>query len=235
MDKGLFVYGSSGFSNYLEAHPYERGEVQFLESITEEGMNAIDVGANMGITTVTIANRIGERGRLYSFEPLPGPLGALKRNLRYNGLKNVKAYQLAVTDQVGAVDVYEKGLSSGIVYEAGTKKLNIPTTTIDRFLIGEREKRIDLLNMDCEGSELLVLRGAKETLRENKLKIFCEIHHDFLRQLGQSIDDIVKYLTKLSFEVRTVSLHDLKMGTDFGNCEYIYAHNLTHGRYHVEV
>ena len=227
MDEGLFIYGSSGFRKYLEEHPYERGEVQFLESIAEEGMNAIDVGANMGMTTVTIAKRIGKRGRLYSFEPLPGPFGVLKQNLCSNGLKNVKAYQLAVTDQVGTVDVYEKGLSSGIVFEAGAQKLKVSSTAIDRFLIGEREKRVDLLNMDCEGSELLVLRGAKETLRENKLRIFCEIHHDFLRQLGQSIDDIVKYLTKLSFEVRAVSLHDLKMGTEFEKCEYIYAHNMT--------
>lgn len=227
MEKGIFVYGSSVFRKYLEEHPHERGEIQFLESIAEQGMTAIDVGANTGMTTVAIAKRIGKKGRLYSFEPLPDPLGILKRNLCSNGLRNVKAYQLAVTDHVGRVDVYEKGLSSGIVFEVGARKFDVSTITVDRFIIGEGVKRLDLLNMDCEGSELIVLRGAKETLRANKLRIFCEIHHDFLRQLGQSISDIVQYLAELRFEVRAVSLDDLKMGNDFEKCEYIYAQNVT--------
>ncbi len=66
--------------------------------------------------------------------------------------------------------------------------------------------------MDCEGSELLVLGGAEETLLKNKVKIFCEIHHDFLKQLGHSIDDIVQYLQGLEFQVQSVSLNDLKVG-----------------------
>jgi len=78
--------------------------------------------------------------------------------------------------------------------------------------------------MDCEGSELLVLRGAKETLLKNKVKIFCEVHHDFLKQLGQSIGDLVKYLQSLEFEVQSVSLNDLKVGSNFEKCDYIYAY-----------
>ena len=79
--------------------------------------------------------------------------------------------------------------------------------------------------MDYEGSELLVFRGAEETLSKNKVKIFCEIHHDFLKQLGQSVEDIVQYLQGLEFQVQSVTLHDLKVGNNFENCEYIYATN----------
>jgi len=44
-----------------------------------------------------------------------------------------------------------------------------------------------------------------------------------LRQLGQSIGDIVEYLQKLAFKVKSVSLDDLSIGNDFENCKYIYA------------
>ena len=88
----------------------------------------------------------------------------------------------------------------------------------------KRAGKIHLINMDCEGSELLVLKGAEKTLRRNKVEIFCEIHHDFLNRLGQSIRDITKYLKGLNFKAHTVSLDDLSMGDNFGNCEYIYAH-----------
>jgi len=71
MEMQFFIYNSPAFKNFLENHPHERGEVKFLESIVEEGMNVIDIGANIGITTVAIAKKIGKGGRLYSFEPLP--------------------------------------------------------------------------------------------------------------------------------------------------------------------
>ena len=225
MEIELFLYDSPGFKNFLKDNPHERGEVKFLESIVKEGMNVIDIGANVGITTVTVARKIGRRGKLYSFEPTPEYFNILKENISSNGLENVKVYELAVTDQVGRALFYQKELSSGIVFEEGAKKFEVSTTSIDRFLSEEKIERIDLINMDCEGSELLVLKGAKETLRKNELKIFCEIHHDFLKQLGQSVEELVQYLQGLEFQVRSVSLNDLKTGDNLENCEYIYAAN----------
>lgn len=230
MEIELFLYDSPGFKNFLKDNPHERGEVKFLESIVKEGMNVIDIGANVGITTVTVARKIGRRGKLYSFEPTPEYFNILKENISSNGLENVKVYELAVTDQVGRAPFSQKELSSGIVFEEGAKKFEVSTTSIDRFLSEEKIERIDLINMDCEGSELLVLKGAQKTLWENKVKIFCEIHHDFLKQLGQSVEELVQYLQGLEFQVQSVSLDDLKMGNNFEKCEYIYAHNLNKRR-----
>jgi len=221
----LFLYDSPSFENLLRDNPHERGEVKFLESIVEEGMHAIDIGANIGITTVAIAKRIRRGGRLYSFEPLPQYFDILNRNISSNRLENVEAYELAVTDQVGRVNFYQKELSSGIVFEEKAEKSEVPTTTVDKFVNEKKIGRINLIHMDCEGSELLVLKGAEETLSKNKVKIFCEIHHDFLKQLGQSVEDIVQYLQGLEFQVQSVSLNDLKVGNNFENCEYIYATN----------
>jgi FkbM family methyltransferase len=225
MEMELFLYDSPAFKNFLKDNPHEAGEIKFLELIAQEGMHAIDIGANVGITTVSIAKRIRRGGKLYSFEPVPEYSNILKENISSNGLENVKVYELAVTDQVGRALFYQRELSSGITFEQGAINFEVPTTTIDRFSTAEKLERMDIINMDCEGSELLVLRGAEETLLKNKVKIFCEIHHDFLKQLGQSIDDIVQYLQGLEFQVQSVSLNDLKVGNNFENCEYIYATN----------
>jgi FkbM family methyltransferase len=225
MEMELFLYDSPAFKDFLKDNPHEAGEVKFLESIAKEGMHAIDIGANIGITTIAIAKRIRRRGRLYAFEPVPEYSNILKENISSNRLENVKVYELAVTDQVGRAPFYQKELSSGIIFEQGAKQFEVPTTTIDRFLTAEKIGRMDLINMDCEGSELLVLKGAEETLSKNKVQIFCEIHHDFLKQLGQSVEDIIQYLQGLEFQVQSVSLNDLKTGNNFENCEYIYATN----------
>jgi len=222
----LFLYDSAAFKDFLQHNSHEAGEVRFLESIIRPGMKVIDVGANIGITSVTIARKIGKDGKLYSFEPAPHYFRILQQNLSSNRIQNVEAFPLALSDSTGETEFYLKELSSGIIFEKEAKKTRVSIVTIDSFLQQREVERIDFINMDCEGSELLVLRGAKETLRKNKVRIFCEIHRDFLRQLGQSIGDVVEYLQNLTFEVQSVSLNDLKVGNNFDECDYIYAHNL---------
>lgn len=215
----------ASFEAFLRDHPHEAAEVAFLESILEPGMKAVDVGANIGVTSMAMARQVGEKGEVYAFEPLRRYFGLLKRNLSSNQLNNVKAFRVALADRAGKIDFYQKELSSGIVFEEGAQRLQVASTTIDKFLNDQRVESIDVLEIDCEGSELLVLKGAEKTLRTGKTKIFCEIHHDFLRQLGQSVADIVEYLRKLGFEVHSVSGDELRMGDELDRPEYVYAQN----------
>ena len=67
MEMESFVYNSPVFRSFLRDHAHERGEMRFLEPQVKEGMNVIDVGNNIGITTLAIARKIGKRGKLYSF------------------------------------------------------------------------------------------------------------------------------------------------------------------------
>jgi hypothetical protein len=50
----FFIYNSRAFKAHLEGSSHERGEVEFLQLIAAEGMNAIDIGVDAGVTTVTI-------------------------------------------------------------------------------------------------------------------------------------------------------------------------------------
>jgi len=217
----FFIFNSPAFKTHLEESSHERGEVEFLQLIAAEGMNAIDIGVDVGVTTVTIAKAVGERGKVYTFDPVSGHIDTLRKNLAANGLENVSIFQMAVSDKVGTIDFY----GGSIIPEEDIEKSSVRTTNLDTFLTEEKVERIDLINMDCEGSELLVIKGAEKTLRENKVRIFCEIHHGFLEQLGQSIQDIAKYLQSFDFQVYSVSLDDLSLGKELDKPEYIYAHN----------
>ena len=81
----FFSYDSTEFNNFLRDNPHENGELEFLASILEEGMRAIDIGGHIGVTTVAIAKKIGEHGELYSFEPLPEYFEILNTNISSNG------------------------------------------------------------------------------------------------------------------------------------------------------
>ena len=58
----------------------------------------------------------------------------------------------------------------------GFKKYTVPIITLDSFVKQNKIKSIDLLKVDIEGSEHLMLQGARKTLKKNKIKsILIEI------------------------------------------------------------
>ncbi len=60
----------------------------------------------------------------------------------------------------------------------------IPGRTVDD-LVDELGLVPDVLTIDVEGSELGVFEGAVGTLRRHRPKVFCSVHPEFIRNLGQ--------------------------------------------------
>ena len=218
-----FNYESEEFRGQLHSDPHHAGEVGFLRSIAKSGMRVLEVGANTGVTAVALASEIGETGHLYAFEPVPEYYATLMENLSRNNVKNVSVYRLALSNQTGRIRFYKRKGGSGITPAEGGEALWVEATTVTEFLIVQRMDRIDLLNLDCEGSELLVLEGAKAVLEKQSPRIFCEIHHAYLKELGQSTDDIIGYLSQFGYDVRPLQVEDPDMETSADKCSHIYA------------
>ena len=219
-----FIYGSDEFRNNLQQSPHAAGEVKLLGSIAGPGMNVIDVGANKGVTTVAIAKKVGKTGHVYAFEPIPEYYAALMENLSGNGVENASAYQWALSNHIGHITLYKHGEGSGITPEEGAEELLVQSTTIDDFRHEMGIKTVDVINMDCEGSELFVLQGAETTLRTERPYIFCEIHHEYLKKLGQSVRDIVNYLEQLCFKIKPVLVEDSDRAACLEDCSHLCAH-----------
>ena len=218
-----FVYDSPSFQTRLKQDAHPHGEVTMLTAMAEPGMIAFELGANRGVTTVALAKSVGPQGEVHAFEPVPEYYAWLTENLRLNGIHNTRVHQLAVTDKESTVTYYKHGEGSGIVQAEDAEGIIVGTTSLDYFMKEEGLGRVDLINMDCEGAELLVLRGAGGTLRRNAPRIFCEIHHDYLSRLGQSVDGIVEYLDALGFQVTPVSVEALDEDVEMKECTHICA------------
>ncbi len=96
-------------------------------------------------------------------------------------------------------------------------------TTLDAFAEKEGLGQVDLFSMDCEGSELLVLKGGERTLEAGAVKLFCEIHRDRLTKLSQSLAEIVGWLEDRGFEVAPVLVDDLDKHVGYEDCTHIFA------------
>jgi len=219
-----FIYDSAEFRDELANSPHYAGEIAFLESIAKPGIIAVEAGANKGVTTVALAKAIGETGHLYVFEPVPDYYSQLEANLSRNGVRNISTYQLALSNRTGRIQFYKReGGGSGITPAKGGEMLWVEATTITEFLTVEEIHTLNLVNLDCEGSELLVLQGAQAVLEKYTPDIFCEIHHGYLGELDQSVADVIGFLHQFGYSIRLLQVEGPDTETSTDTCSHIYA------------
>jgi len=214
---------NDAFRRDLENSPHHAGEVAFLRSIAQPGMVVIEGGSHEGVTAVALSEAVGDAGHVYAFEPVPDHYSELRANLSRHGTGNVSAYQLALSDQTGRIPFYKRDDGSGITPANGGERIWVEATSVTEFVIVEEIGRVDLLHLDCEGSELLVFRGARAVMERHKPQVFCEVHREYLEELGQSVEDVIGYLHGLGYETRLVQVEDLDARTSVDRCSHVYA------------
>jgi FkbM family methyltransferase len=132
---------------------------------------ALDIGANIGVTCTLLSQYLPE-GHVYAFEPGPSVFRALDRNIKINELRNVSAFNIAVSDRVGVVQFVENS-AWGHICNSGTA---VQATSVDQFVAALRLPRVDVIKIDVEGFEQSVLAGAADTLARWEPVVFLEFN-----------------------------------------------------------
>lgn len=196
---GARINLGGSFLRYLtgDAEP----EVQeALAALIEPGQTVYDVGANIGFFTMLLSRLVGPQGRVYAFEPIPENLATLRHNVVLNGLSNVTIVEQALSSSTGTAEMFVSPWSAfhSLNVEGASKQSNhgpeagqivVQTVTLDEFVKGEGVRAPDLLKVDVEGAELIVLEGARETLRARRPLLLCELH-DTHAPYGELIESI---------------------------------------------
>lgn len=160
---------------------WERKSARLMAEHLHPGGVALDVGANIGIFTVLMAERVGSTGRVHAFEPDPRNFALLAENIERNSL-GASASQVAVSDSSGTIGLAPEEDAAfthlaGPMAPGGPAVLEVPMTSIDEYAI--EMERLDLVKVDVEGGESAVLSGAGATLRRLRpaLLVECAAHH----------------------------------------------------------
>ena len=118
-----------------------------------------------------------------AFEPVPENFAMLQRNIALNALANVQLEPLAASEHDGTLRLaVRRGEeltfhASACAYDVGDQRkvIDVATCALDGYL-ARTGSVPDLLQIDVEGAELAVLKGAQATLREARPKLLIEIH-----------------------------------------------------------
>lgn len=214
---------NAAFRRKLQENAHHHGEVVFLESVLRPGMTVIEGGANRGVTAIAIAKAVGKRGCVHALEPVPEYFKALQQNVSRNRLRNMHLHNLALSDTNGSIRFYKHGEGSGIARAKDAETIRVQATTLTDFLSLHGISKLDFINLDCEGSELRILRKARSVLKKRAPPIFCEVHRDYMKALKESVGDVVVFLRAFGYTVKPIQVKDLNSNSDFDHCSHIYA------------
>jgi len=171
-------------------------------------MVVVDGGANVGQYSMLAAAKVGARGSVHAFEPIPDTFACLKKNLMSNSLENITANNLALwnceetvhlgmpedmTDNFGSYTVGAADSSSG--------SIEASAASLDSYAATHALRRLDLIKLDIEGAESFALRGARKVLEEFRPTILMEINRQALTRAGSGVDALWFEMSRLGYRI----------------------------------
>jgi FkbM family methyltransferase len=156
-------------------------EILFLLGLAQYPGGVVEVGANMGIHTIPMAQALQKQGRrLAAFEPQPVVFQQLCANLALNGLMNVSAWPFACEEKAGVVTFIQPnylmtgnfgGVSTSLAPSIATTSAQAPCVRLDDTV---QHDGVGLIKIDTEGFELNVLKGSDALIRRSRPLLYLE-------------------------------------------------------------
>ena len=183
---------------------YEEKQTQYLiENIKKYNIKRfIDVGANIGVYALTIANSIPNI-KIDAFEPHKGAFERMEVNVKQNNFSNIiKCHNLALSNE-NKEGFLLAGSRFGEYQSGGAKlssegKMKIKQVCGDNVL--KDVNNTIAIKVDVEGLELLVLKGLRNLIKNNRIFLQIEIFdQEFVKTSSFLEEHNFKLITKGTF------------------------------------
>lgn len=155
-------------------------------NLTDEEMkfiknkDIIDAGAFTGDTSIPLS-AITEKN-VFAFEPYSESFDLLIKNIEDNNINNIVPVNMSLGDINGERTLFLAGNNvQGITTDSNIrnydKEIKVKEITIDKF-VEENDLNIGFISVDVEGAEMDLLKGAIETIKNQKPILSISIYHN---------------------------------------------------------
>ncbi|TSC96029.1 MAG: methyltransferase, FkbM family domain protein [Parcubacteria group bacterium Athens1014_10] len=193
----------------------ENEEMDMILKLVRPGDVVFDIGANIGWHTINIL--LKHKGVVvYSFEPIKSSYRYLIKNLKLNNLDADKTYNIGLSDENKREKFYfdvECAMASSmsnlreskntVMEECEIKRLDDFISTMPLV------EKLDFIKCDVEGAELLVFKGAIQTIKKYKPIVFSEILRKWSKKFGYHPNDLIELFRSMDYECYVI--HDKKL------------------------
>ena len=240
----LFYY----LANYTLQHSFEKEIIKLIKK--ERKLVIFDVGCYRGIFVKTILNLIGKKKhKFYLFDINKKVKNYIANLLKF---KNFYYNEIALCNKNGIANYnYNKffesagsSLSNIVKNDARWNfsrklifkflfintenfiKYKVPTITLDNFVKKNKIKSIDILKIDIEGSEYELLKGSKNTLKLNKIKIILVEIIEKKNNYFKKEKKILNLLKKRNFIlIKKVDIWSISLFSNIKGADYLFINN----------
>ena len=190
---------------------YESLLVPVFEAVLAPGGFAVDIGANVGVHTLTMARIVGSEGQVFAYEPNPDVFERLVRNVALNELNCVTCYDTALGEVSGTVELRvprsdtaeaeNPGLASVKALDTPHDLVEIVVDRLDSLMGRFGLDRLDLIKIDVQGYETFVFRGMREILQHWKPAVVFE-YEDWAWEASQgSLGEVISILEAADYRL----------------------------------
>lgn len=185
---------------------FEIAVVEAAEKFIKPGSVVIDVGACYGQMSILFARKVGPEGLVISFEASPSVYELCKKNLEENQVNNSQLINAAVwdkPDEIVKLMDYEfshyKSYGCFGIDMSSKGSVEVKTTTLDSLPFQRR--KISLIKIDAQGSDLHVMRGAKNIFAEHKPAVIFEYEEPYDKVFGVSWQQYEDFIKSIGYKI----------------------------------
>jgi FkbM family methyltransferase len=181
----------------------EFGEIAYVKQ-TKEDSTVIDLGANIVFFTLLYAKQVGNKGKVYSFEPGPQSFSLLTKNVAINCFKNVVLINKAVAESNLKQLLYlcRTGESDNRLFNTEGEirdSIEIDVVSLDQYL---GDIKVDFIKMDIQGSEYLALKGMSNIIKSNpNLRVLIEYAPNCLKSCFVNLNDLFALIKSFGYKM----------------------------------
>lgn len=148
----------------LEQQDWFEDEIKFLRRLLQRGQQVIDIGANYGVYSLTMAKIIGPTGRVWAFEPASSTAAVLAEGIACNKYSQVVLERSALSSTCGIAQLSlnsQPELNSIVQSDLNdVTSETVSVVTLDELMERNAWTGISFMKIDAEGEESNILKGG---------------------------------------------------------------------------
>jgi protein O-GlcNAc transferase len=160
-----------------EQQDWFEDEIKFLREIIRPDTKFIDIGANYGLYSLSVANLCRD-GQVWSYEPCKETAGYLGESITVNRFLNVTLINKALSNKPGVGRLLtgdNSELNALTNIDDQSRGEQVELTTLEAESAQHDWKDIGIVKIDAEGHELQVLEGGVQFFTTASPLVMCEI------------------------------------------------------------
>lgn len=170
----------------------------------------IDIGSNVGFFDILILSKIPD-ARIEAFEPVAENVAYFNDLIANNPqLTRVKVNQVAVSGKkTNSIDLFtevsetNRQVVASVIdgfNQNNTKKITVPGISLEEIILAYGDTAIDVLKVDCEGSEYDIFYNSPAAVFQNIKCMLIEVHDIDTDKCN--IGHFAAYIKSLGFQIK---------------------------------